>query len=93
MVSDFCCAAIYLQGGWCSVGGTSWGSPTFAGIVNATGNKAKGSVAELTMIYNELANPAEYRADFNDIALGDSRCMIGFDLCTRIGSPRTYAGK
>ena len=93
VASDYCCAAIYLQGGWYSVGGTSWGSPTFAGIVNAAGNKAKGSVAELTMMYNELANPVEYSADFNDITLGDSRCKIGFDLCTGIGSPRTYVGK
>src|ERR1700722_2048289 len=34
VASDFCCAAIYLQG-WGEVGGTSWSSPTFAGIVSA----------------------------------------------------------
>jgi kumamolisin len=93
VAADYCCAAIYLQGNWYSVGGTSWSSPTFAGIVNAAGNKAKGSVAELTMLYNELANPTEYSADFNDITQGDSRCTAGFDLCTGIGSPKTYAGK
>ena len=93
VASDFCCAAIYLQGGWHSVGGTSWASPTFAGIVNAAGNLQKSSVAELTMMYNELANPTEYSADFNDITQGDSRCKVGFDLCTGIGSPRTYVGK
>ena len=92
VASDFCCAAIYLQG-WYSVGGTSWSSPTFAGIVNAAGNRQKSSVAELTMMYNELANPTEYSADFNDITQGDSRCMVGFDQCTGIGSPRTYVGK
>ena len=48
---------------------------------------------ELTWIYGELANPAEYKADFNDITQGDSRCKVGWDLCTGIGSPRTYAGK
>ena len=93
VASDFCCAPIYLEGGWTSVGGTSWASPTFAGIVNAAGNKAKGSVAELTMMYNELANPTEYADDFNDITLGGSLCKTGFDKCTGIGSPRTYAGK
>ena len=93
VASDFCCAAIYVQGGWYSVGGTSWSSPTFAGIVNAAGNKAKGSVAELTMLYSELANPTEYSADFNDITQGDPSCKVGFDLCTGIGSPKTYAGK
>ncbi|HTR23254.1 MAG TPA: S53 family peptidase [Terriglobales bacterium] len=91
--SDFCCAGIVVEGGWYSVGGTSWSSPTMAGIVNAAGNKAKGSVAELNMIYNELANPSEYSADFNDITLGGSSCVTGFDKCTGVGSPKTYVGK
>ena len=93
VASNFCCAAIYVQGGWRSVGGTSWSSPTFAGIVNAAGHKAKGSVAELTMMYNELANPTEYATDFFDITQGNSLCTTGFDECAGIGSPRTYAGK
>jgi kumamolisin len=93
VASDFCCAAIFLQGSWFSVGGTSWGSPTFAGIVNAAGSRQTSSNAQLTMMYNELANPTEYKADFFDITMGDSRCKVGFDLCTGIGSPRTYAGK
>jgi|HubBroStandDraft_1064217.scaffolds.fasta_scaffold66279_3 kumamolisin len=93
VASDFCCAAIYLEGGWYSVGGTSWSSPTFAGIVNAAGNKQPSTLDELTWIYGELANPAEYKADFNDITLGDSLCTVGWDLCTGVGSARTYAGK
>ncbi len=91
--SDFCCAGIVVEGGWYSVGGTSWASPTMAGIVNAAGNKAKGSVAELTMIYNELANPTEYADYFNDITLGGPECVVGFDQCTGVGSVKTYAGK
>jgi kumamolisin len=93
VTSDFCCAPIYLEGGWYSVGGTSWASPTFAGIVNAAGNKAKGSTAEHTMIYNVLANPSEYATDFYDITQGSSECAVGFDECSGIGSPRTYNGK
>jgi kumamolisin len=93
VASDFCCAAIYMQGGWYSVGGTSWASPTFAGIVNAAGNKETSTVSELNLMYGELANPTEYQADFNDITAGDSRCKVGFDQCTGIGSPRTYVGK
>jgi len=93
VASDFCCAAIYVQGGWYSVGGTSWASPTFAGIVNAAGNKKQSTADELTWIYGELANQSEYSADFNDITQGDSRCTVGFDQCTGIGSPKTYAGK
>jgi len=91
--SNFCCAGIVVDGGWYSVGGTSWSSPTMAGIVNAAGNKAKGSVAELNMIYGELANPGEYSADFNDITSGGSLCITGFDKCTGVGSPKTYVGK
>jgi subtilase family serine protease len=93
VASDYCCANIYVQGGWYTVGGTSWGSPTFAGIVNAAGNRQTSTKNELTMMYNELANPKEYKADFNDITQGDSHCKVGWDLCAGIGSPRTYVGK
>ena len=91
--SDFCCAAIYVEGSWSSVGGTSWATPTFAGIVNAAGSQQQSSLAQLTMMYKELANHSEYEADFNDITKGDPRCKIGWDLCTGIGSAKTYAGK
>ncbi len=93
VASDFCCAPIYLEGGWGSVGGTSWSSPTFAGIVNAAGSLKQSSSAELTMMYNELANPAQYSADFNDITVGDPHCQVGWDLCAGIGSAKTYVGK
>lgn len=93
VASDFCCAPIYLQGGWYSVGGTSWASPTFAGIVNAAAHKAKSSVQELTAMYKELANPTEYADDFNDITQGGAQCTVGFDQCTGIGSAKSYAGK
>jgi subtilase family serine protease len=89
VASDFCCAAIFLQGSWYSVGGTSWGSPTFAGIVNAAGSRLKSSNAQLTMMYNELGNSTE----FFDVTQGSSYCKTGWDLCAGIGSPRTYAGK
>jgi kumamolisin len=92
VASDFCCTAIYLQG-WGSVGGTSWSSPTFAGIVNAAGSREQSSLAQLTKMYSEMANPIEYHADFNDITQGAPQCKIGWDLCTGLGSPHTYAGK
>jgi len=75
------------------VGGTSWASPTFAGIVNAAGNRQQSSVDELTWMYSELANPVEYAADFYDITQGSSKCKVGWDECAGIGSPRTYQGK
>jgi kumamolisin len=92
VASDFCCTAIYLQG-WGSVGGTSWSSPTFAGIVNAAGSREQSSLAQLTKMYNELGNPIEYHSDFNDITQGAPQCKIGWDLCTGLGSAHTYAGK
>ena len=93
VAAPYCCASIYIQGGWYSVGGTSWASPVFAGIVNAAGGKQQSSKAELTLMYNELANPTQYKADFNDITQGDPLCAKGFDQCTGIGSPKTYVGK
>ncbi len=93
VASDYCCAGVYLEGAWYSVGGTSWASPTFAGIVNAAGNQQQSSLDELTWMYSELANSSEYAADFNDITQGAHQCMLGWDLCSGIGSPRTYAGK
>ncbi|MGB9195655.1 MAG: hypothetical protein WCB53_01885, partial [Terriglobales bacterium] len=93
VASDYCCAAIVVEGGWYDVGGTSWGTPTWAGIVNAAGSKQQSSVDELTMMYGELANPTEYAAYFNDITQGASQCAVGWDLCAGIGSPKTYAGK
>lgn len=93
VASDYCCAAVYLQGGWTSVGGTSWASPTFAGIVNAAANRQQSSLDELTWMYGELANSTEYADDFNDITAGSSKCKVGWDECAGIGSPKTYAGK
>jgi len=92
VASDYCCAAIYLQG-WGEVGGTSWASPTFAGIVNAAGLLKKSSHDELSMIYKEYANPKEHKAYFFDITQGDPACVVGWDECAGVGSPRTYKGK
>jgi kumamolisin len=93
VASNFCCAAIYLQGQWGSVGGTSWSSPTFAGIVNAAGEKKMSTHDELTAIYKEYANKTVYKTEFHDITQGDSRCKVGWDQCAGVGSPRTYKGK
>ena len=95
VASDYCCAAIYIAdfGGWGAVGGTSWSSPTFAGIVSAAGQLKKSSNDELTMIYKEYANKKQYAAYFYDVTQGDSHCMTGWDECAGVGSPRTYKGK
>ncbi|HXM61920.1 MAG TPA: S8 family serine peptidase [Terriglobales bacterium] len=91
--SDFCCTGIYLQGQWGGVGGTSWSSPTFAGIVNAAEGKMKSTDDELTAIYKEYGNKKEYKAEFHDITQGSSYCTVGWNFCGGVGSPRTYQGK
>jgi kumamolisin len=90
--SDFCCTVIYLRG-WGAVGGTSWSSPTFAGIINAAGRQAKSTEQALTFAYGEYATGQAYKGPFNDITTGDPRCVTGWDICAGIGSPRTYKGK
>jgi subtilase family serine protease len=84
---------------WYVVGGTSVSSPTWAGIVNRAGHFAASSNAELTTIYNDLANTATYPADYRDVAYGLCGFFDGFvagakwDRCTGVGSPKGYVGK
>jgi kumamolisin len=84
---------------WYVFGGTSVSSPTWAGIVNRAGHFATSSVAELTTIYNAYANATTYAADYNDITTGfcsfyDANLAVAkWDLCTGVGSPKTYVGK
>jgi kumamolisin len=92
VAADYCCAAIYLQG-WGEVGGTSWATPTMAGIVNAAGRLGKSTNQALTLIYGEYANGQAYKGPFYDITTGDPNCKTGWDICAGIGSPRTYKGK
>jgi len=92
VASNYCCAAIYLEGGWSSVGGTSWASPTFAGIVNAAGKLHRTSFAELNVVYGVYGSQA-YHSAYNDITSGDPNCKVGWDICTGVGSPATYRGK
>ncbi len=93
VASDYCCAAIYLQGAWVETGGTSWSTPTFAGIVSSAGHLGRTTRQALTFVYNEYATGRAYKGPFYDITTGDPNCHTGWDICAGIGSPRTYAGK
>jgi subtilase family serine protease len=74
--------------GWCIVGGTSVAAPVWAGIINAAGRFAKSSQAELSTIYGNLGNAA----NFTDIAQGSCGpnqgylARPGWDFCTGAGS-------
>jgi subtilase family serine protease len=78
---------------WFIVGGTSVAAPTWAGITNAAGGFSPSSVAQLTKLYGDPAN------DFNDITVGVCGpfqgyvAAAGWDLCSGLGSPKTYTGK
>jgi kumamolisin len=80
---------------WYIVGGTSWSSPTFAGIVNSAGSFSLSSSAELTTIYSNL----DTTTNFNDINNGwcyfdyAATAVNGWDECTGVGSNLGKGGK
>ena len=84
---------------WFVYGGTSVSSPTWAGIVNRAGGFAASTPAELQEIYTAYGTAATYAADYTDITYGfcsfydGTLAVTGWDACTGIGSPKTYAGK
>ena len=67
--------------------GTSVASPTLAGIINSAGSFKLG-VNELTEIYNNFTNAADY----TDITSG-SCAKAGYDLCTGVGVVKGYGKK
>ena len=81
--------------GWWIVGGTSLSAPALAGVVNSAGQFATSSDSELTTIYSNLGNPA----DFRDIAIdycgpfAGLSSSTGWDFCTGVGSVHSKAGK
>jgi subtilase family serine protease len=80
--------------GWFIVGGTSLAAPALAGIINASGNFARSSSAELYNLYS--LNP---HFAFNDITYGacgfysGTFSAQGWDLGTGFGSPRNLSGR
>jgi subtilase family serine protease len=81
--------------GWFIVGGTSVSTTSLAGIVNAAGGFRASSQAENEEIYNHLSNAS----DFRDIVYGNCGinvsdfALLGYDLCTGVGSDIGLSGK
>jgi kumamolisin len=81
--------------GWWIIGGTSLSAPALAGVVNSAGHFATSSDGELTTIYTNIGNPA----DFRDIAIdycgpfAGLSGRTGWDFCTGVGSVQGKAGK
>lgn len=79
-------------GGWVSFGGTSVAAPTLAGIINRAGSFKIDSNAELTTVYNNRTNPADY-TDITSGSCGTHSAKSGYDLCTGVGVVMGYAKK
>lgn len=81
--------------GWWIVGGTSVSSPNLAGIVNRAGAFAATSNAELTTMYANKANTADYVDNTLGWCgpYGGYSAVSGWDLCTGIGNVKGYGGK
>jgi subtilase family serine protease len=83
------------QGGWYIVGGTSVASPSLAGVINSAGSFAASTDAELTTIYGNRTNTA----DFRDISGGycgpyaGYSGVAGWDFCTGVGVGKGKLGK
>lgn len=89
------------EGGWFVVGGTSCGSPQWAGLIAMADQMAhkqgKGNVGYINpALYQIAANPAQYAADFHDITTGNNQldssipgysASAGWDAVTGLGSP------
>ena len=80
---------------WLVIGGTSVSSPALAGILNSAGSFAKSTVKELTTVYDDFTNTA----DWTDITAGScgnnggSSAVAGWDFCTGVGVPNGFGGK
>jgi subtilase family serine protease len=84
------------QTGWFQVGGTSAGTPLWAGIVAAAdqarvsaGGAALSSTQTLSMLYGMSTTPA-YASNLHDITSGSNfvaTAKPGYDMVTGLGSP------
>jgi subtilase family serine protease len=89
--------------GFCTVGGTSVGSPAVAGIINASNNRLGQAslmnpwydTLENNLLYSQLNDFTAYKVNFYDVTTGSNGHSAGpgYDQCTGIGSPRGKLGK
>jgi hypothetical protein len=92
---------VVYDGGWYTVGGTSVGSPQWAGLV-ALANQGRVAAGESTLgtgqtfgtnsVLYQLAGGTSYtnsNGDYNDVTTGSNGhpTTVGYDLATGLGSP------
>jgi subtilase family serine protease len=78
--------------GWLVFGGTSVSSPSLAGIVNRAGHFYSNSATELSTIYANRTNSADFR-DILSGSAGSFTCSSGYDFVTGVGSNQGLNGK
>ena len=81
-------------GSWYFVGGTSWSSPTLAGMVNQAGGFYASSADALAAIYS-ASNQSKY-ADMQSGwcgYFGGISSATGWDMCTGVGTPTAASFK
>lgn len=73
------------------IGGTSVGSPSWAGSMALIDQKAGGKLGLITpAVYSILNNPSEYSKAFHDVTVGNNNpdsATVGWDPLTGVGSP------
>jgi subtilase family serine protease len=82
--------------GWYVVGGTSSGSPQWAGLIAIADQMAKRDLGYINpALYSLASNPATYASDFFDVTEGNNQTSSipgysaspGWDAVTGLGSP------
>lgn len=82
--------------GWFVVGGTSAGSPQWAGLVAIADQMAGRDLGFINpKLYQIANNPAQYANDFNDVGVGNNQtssipgysASSGWDAITGLGTP------
>jgi subtilase family serine protease len=84
-------------GGWYIVGGTSSGTPQWAGLVAIADQMAGHDLGFINpALYTVASNPAKYAADFYDVTTGNNQAdptipgysaSTGWDAVTGLGTP------
>ena len=82
---------VYVNGGFYTVGGTSVGSPSWAGSMALIDQRAGQSLGYINpYLYTILNNQTLYSKAFHDITVGDNnpyQASKGWDPLTGVGSP------
>jgi subtilase family serine protease len=92
-----CPGGVLCSAGWYVVGGTSSGSPQWAGLVAIAGQLNGGPIGYINpALYRIGSDPARYAADFYDVTTGNNQndpsipgydATTGWDPVTGLGTP------